>query len=307
MSYTFNNNSAGTRCLAETKTEWYNLSTREFCPKLHRLNENRGLVPESKQRRRKLKKNIKEKGMVLQPILCDSDYNVYDGQNRWKIINELWNEGTDAILGITINPWLNENKTSEFKRSCLQALQEGTPWGPLDKLKALSDEGNEAAQCVLELAFKPSTFTKKGIYGIRNAFVAMGRNPDDFETLPYVYSQEEYYTSKRIFDETMLLLKLGVKSSDKLNNWTEAFIKAWRRIRTNDPNLKKEDENGDRAIINTKALNTMIDDIGIEALGNLWRCYADKAYATGKTGRWASVLEEAIMDTYKFKYKRKGA
>jgi len=239
--------------------------------------------------------------MVLNPILCDSNYNIYDGQNRWKIVNELWDTGEDIKVGISINPWLTETESPKVRRTRLQVLQKNSPWTLTEKLKSLADDGNETAKYILKLAYEPVTYTKNGIYGIRNAFVAMGRRPDDFDsTLPYVCGQDEYELSKRIFNETNLLLQLGIKTSDKANNWTEAFIKAWRRIRTNDENLVKEDENGDRTVVDTKALNVMIDEIGLDIIGVRWRCYANEAYASGKIGRWASVLETAITNTFDY-------
>lgn len=298
--YNLIDKSAGTRYLAETKTRWFNLTTRQYCPELFFLSENRGLISVDKAKRRKLKKSILEQGMVMYPILCDSKLNIYDGQHRWQIVNELWDAGENIAVGIVINPWLDTDDTNKIRHRLI-TLQEGCVWSPFDKLKSLSEQGNETAQTILKLAYEPVKYTSKGFYGIRNAFVAMGRNPDDFETLPYVCGQEEYEFSKRIFDETKLLLTLGVKTTDKVNNWTEAFIKAWRRIRANDKSLMKEDENGDRAVVNTEALNVMIDDIGLELLGTRWRAYADKAYSSGKMGRWATVLETAIVNTFDFK------
>jgi hypothetical protein len=295
-------NSAGTRCLAETETEWYDLTTREYCPLFHRLDLNRALVPLDRPRRRKLKNNIREKEMVLLPILCDKDYNIYDGHQRWKIVNELWDEGVNVKVGFTVNPWLNEDDPIERKRDNLISLQENTPWSPYDKLKSLADFNNETAQCILKLAYEPVTYTKKGIYGIRSAFVAMGRNPDDFDTLPVVLSPEDYELSQRIFNETNYLLTLGIKATDKANNWTEAFIKAWRRIRINDPKLAEEDENGDRAPMDTNALNAAIEDVGLDTIGSYWRLFADKAYASGKVGRWAMVLGQAILAAYDRKH-----
>lgn len=296
--------SASIRCLAESTTRWYNLETREFCPVIYNK-ENRRILPEERAKRRRLEKSIRKYGMVLQPVLCNSKGEAYDGERRFRVVHDLWEEGIDVAIPVTINPLLDKFKTSAEKRSVLIALQEGTAWTPLDKLTALKRDGNEYAENILHFAFEPVQFTSKGIFGNRNAMAAMGRNPNDFDTLPYVCGFEEYNTGKQIFEETSKLLNMGVKDGDKANNWTEAFIKAWRRIRTNDPTLCREDENGDRTVIDTKALNSMIDDLGLDYIGAHWRNFADKAYSSGKMGRWAGVLEDVIVNSYNYKYKVK--
>lgn len=299
--------SASTGCLAESTTKWYNLETREFCPKLLRSEENRSMPPVDRARRRRLKKSILKHKMVLEPILCNSELRIKNGENRWNIVNECWDEGINITVGITINPLLDKFKTSKENREIIIDLQEGTVWSPLDRLKSLSEDSNEYAENILHFAFEPVQFTSKGIFGIRNSMVAFGRNPNDFDTLPYVCGLEEYNTGKKIFEETSKLLNMGVKDGDKANNWTEAFIKAWRRIRTNDHTLLRENEDGERLNFTkeTEVLNNYINDLGLDYIGAHWRNFADKAYSSGKVGRWAGVLEDVIISCYNYKYKIK--
>ena len=299
--------SASIRCLAESTTKWYDLNTREFCPKVLHIDENRDTAPAERAKRRRLEKSIRNYGMALEPVMCNSLNEAFNGWHRWVIANKCWDEGINVVIGVTINPLLDRFKTSEEKRQAIITLQEGTPWSPFDKLVSLKKAGNEYAENILHFAFEPVEFTSKGIFGIRNTMAAFGRNPNDFDTLPYVCGLEEYNTGKRIFEETSKLLNMGVKDGDKANNWTEAFIKAWRRIRTNDHTLLRENEDGERLNFTkeTEALNNYIDDLGLDYIGAHWRNFADKAYSSGKMGRWAGVLEDVIVNSYNYKYKVK--
>lgn len=299
---TFNNTSVSTRCKTDncnSGVQYFNLSTRNECPNLKLLKPiNRELKDKSKMPYKDLEHSIRNFGYAYQPILVSADGFILDGQHRWKIVNDLWDKGVDVGISIVASPFVKS--TDDNIRQVIIDLQKGHAWTPEDKLKSLASTGNETAKLVLKLANNPLDITKKKKFGTRNAFVLMGMNPDNFDVIPEDVSQETVETANRLFEEVNTLLTIGKKEYEKANNWTEAFVKAWRRIRLNDPSLKKENEEGEKTIVDTQALNNMIDSIGLVKLGFKWRAYADKALASGRIGRWAEVFERAIVQTYEY-------
>ena len=305
---TIKNTSVSTRCKTDicnsglqndNVVAYYNLFNRENCPELKIIPKlQRGLSDTSKMSYKDLERSILTFGYAYQPILVSADGYILDGQHRWKIVENLWEKGINVGISIVKTPLVKS--TDNNIRNVIIDLQKGHAWTPEDKLKSLAATGNETAKLILKLANNPLDITKKKKFGARNAFVLMGMNPDNFDVIPEDVSQETVETANRLFEEVNTLLTIGKKEYEKANNWTEAFVKAWRRIRLNDPSLKKENEEGEKTIVDTQALNNMIDSIGLVKLGVKWRAYADKALASGRIGRWVEVFERAIVQTYEY-------
>ena len=106
--------------------------------------------------------------------------------------------------------------------------------------------------------------------------------------------------AERLFNELNTILTLGNSGAGHIrqNNWSETFVKAWRRIRTNSVKTMKEDEEGVKTTIDTKALNNMIDELGIETIGLYWINYAKDVFSTARVGRWVGMIERMVLQLY---------
>lgn len=291
-----------TRCLPTNCTngvQYFNLSTRNNCPVLKTININRDLKDKSKMAYKDLERSIQSFGFAFQPILVTSDYFILDGQHRWKIVNNLWDQGIDVGISMVVCP--NITSTDDDIRQVIIDLQKGHAWTPEDKIKSLSLSNNETAQFIQKMANEPVSFFKANKFGMRNAFVVLGLNPNNFDDIPEFLSMEVEEEGKKLFKEIKTLLTIGKRENDKANNWTEPFIKAWRRIRLNYKDLEKVDENGEKLVIDSEALNNMIEYVGIPEIGTKWRAYADSAFSSGKVGRWVEIFEKTIVQTYEWK------
>lgn len=295
-----------TRCQTvncNNEVQSFNLSTRENCPKLGTISINRELNDKTKMSYRDLEKSIRTYGCVFQPILISSDNYILDGQHRWKIVQSLWNEGIDVCISMVTAH--NVKSTDPDIMSIIIDLQKGHAWTPEDKVKSLAKAGNETAQYVLELANKQSAVFSKGKrFGIRNALVLMGRNPADFD-IPEIISQEDIKKFEKLYQEINFLITVGIKSGEIANNWTEALIKAWRRIRLSYENLEGLDSNGVKTPIDAKVLNNMVEEIGITEIAMKWRQYADvdSTFSSAKISRWLNMLYKTIIETHEWKTK----
>lgn len=297
---------SGTRCQTAncaSEVQSFNLTTRDNCPKLKLIQINRELNDKTKMSYRDLEKSIRTYGQVFQPILVTLDGYILDGQHRWKIVNDLWDEGINVTVRIVVAQ--NIRSTDSDIISIIIDLQKGHAWTPEDKVKSLAKTGNETAQYVLELANKQSiVFSKGKRFGIRNALVLMGRNPDNFD-LPETISQEDVKTFETLYQEIFALVSVGMKPGDKANNWTEALIKAWRRIRLSHDELEAINREGIKTPIDPEVLSRMVNEIGITEIAIKWRMYADAdgVFSSGRIPRWLNILYHTIIETYEYKIK----
>lgn len=285
------NTAEGTRCLSANEVKFFNLSTSQSFPDLKKINGNRSLNNYSD-----LKKSIKKSKRVFMPVLVTNDGYVLDGQHRVKITKELWEEGVDVIIGLLSIPF-----SSDSKEVCdiLIDLQKGHPWTPEDKVRYYACKGNETAKYVLTLANKSCPFLKSGRFGIRNAIVLLGMNPNKFEMEEYI-SEREIEMCEKLFNELYILLNVGLDRKNKANNWLETLIKAWRRIKLYDADLGGEDETGYKYFFKPKEVRAMLDEMGIEELAPNWYSSAisNGAFASSKIGRWLDVFNDSIVNTH---------
>lgn len=293
MSKLHTNTAGGTRCLPVAEVKYFSLSTSKSFPDLKKINGNRSLNNYSE-----LKKSIKNAKLVFQPVLITEDGYILDGQHRVKIVKELWDEGTDVIIGLMALPFKSDSKEVD---DILIELQKGHPWTPEDKVRYYACKGNETAKYVLTLANKSCPFLKSGRWGIRNSLVLMGMNPSAFEMDEYI-SEREVEVCEKLFNELYILLNVGLDRKNKANNWLETLIKAWRRIKLYDADVKldAEDENGMKYEFSPKAVRGMLDEMGVEELAPNWYPFAieNGAFASSKIGRWLFVFKDSIIDTH---------
>ena len=282
--------------------ESYDLSNCDLLPEYRRIKGNRMLY-ELSNKYKALKNSIAGFLWSFQPVLVTADGYVLDGQNRLKIMRELWDSGVDAVLLVLTLPFTTDSFNT-YK--ALQEIQKKMVWTPEDKINSLVEKGNETAIFIRILADEPMDFFKSGRFGIRNALVVMGINPDKVDTVPFVLTKEKQDEAEQIFNEIKILLQYGRKEFGRINNWAEAFLKAWRRIRLGMAQ-EGEDENGVRTVVTPSTLNERIKEIGIEAIGEDWATAArgQNAFSTAKLGRWVYVLESAINDRYHWMQQKK--
>lgn len=299
-----NFNSNGTMCQRAkgVTIEGYDLSNYEMLPEYKRIKGNR-MHYEKSNKYQAVKRSISDFLWAFQPVLVTADGYVLDGQNRLKITRELWGEGINSVLLVVTLPFTTESLNT-YK--ALQELQKTRVWTPEDRINSLVELGNETAIFVRKLADEPMDFFKSGHFGIRNALVVMGINPDKMDNLPSVLTKEKQDEVESLFDEISTLLKYGREEFGRINNWLETFIKAWRRIRLGMAQ-EGEDEKGVKTIISPSTLNERVKEIGVDAVGRDWATTArgQNAFSSAKLKRWVYVLERAINERYDWMQEKK--
>lgn len=287
---------AGTRCLAPTqkKTWVYTLANSQDFPIFKTIPGQRQSF-EGSSNYKDLKKSILRYHKVFVPIVVTPDGYLTDGFHRTKIVKELWNSGIDVEITV-----MEQEVPEESKIEVMSDLQKGKAWDGEDFIYSQAQRGNKPAQYILEVANRKVDFNLRGIFGIRSAIVCTyGGMPKDY-IMPEDLDPQIVLQTEKLFSEITTLLTIGnsKKTHIKQNNWTQSFINAWRRIRTNDIKTQKEDEEGVKITIDTKALNNMIDEIGIEIIGEVWPAYAAETFSTSRLGKWVGMFERMILQLY---------
>lgn len=299
-----NFNAIGTMCQRAkgVAIEGYDLSNCELLPKYRRIKGNRMLY-ELSNKYKALMKSITNFEWCFQPVFVTSDGYVLDGQNRLKIMRELWDKGVDSVLLVLTLPF-SADSLNIYK--ALQDVQQKMVWTPEDKINSLVENGNETAIFIRKLADEPMDFFKSGHFGIRNALVVMGINPDKINGIPEVLEKDKRDEAQNLFEEIRTLLKYGREEFGRINNWLETFIKAWRRIRLGMAQ-EGEDEKGVKTIISPSTLNERVKEIGVDAVGRDWATTArgQNAFSSAKLKRWVYVLERAINERYDWMQEKK--
>lgn len=293
---------AGTRCSAPTEEKLlvFNLSSSGNFPLTKKIPGQRPSFEES-SKYRNLKKSILRYGKVYEPILITPDGYVLDGNHRLKIVKELWEKGIDVKVKVEV-----ERDVPPEIVELLMVLQDGKSWSGEDFIRSQAEIGNKPAQYILELSERKVGFNQRGIFGLRNALVlTYGGIPSD-NIMPVDLDPMVVVEAERLFEELNTILTMGNsgKVHIRQNNWSETFVKAWRRIRTNNVNTMKEDEEGVKTTIDTKVLNNMIDELGIELIGSNWAAFAKDVFSTARLGRWIGMIEKMVLQLYNAKHKR---
>lgn len=283
----------GTRCPLTKTASVYTLSNSNVFPDFKRIPGQRDSF-ESSKNYHDLEKSILQYKKVFVPIVVTPDGYLVDGVHRSKIARKLWDKGIDVEITV-----IEQEIPEDDKAGVVATVQEGKAWGPEDFLKSQAELGNESAKYVLELAERPFEFSKRDKFGVRNALkLTYGGFPQGY-MMPEELDPLIKINAERLFNEITLLFHYGRKSSNFiLNNWTESFINAWRRIRMNAPNTASENEEGVKTVIDTRTLNAMIDDIGLTKIGTSWPCFAQKAFSTTRLGQWIEMFEKMILQLH---------